>query len=185
MIETKSQRKNIIQTFIHSLIHNMQILSLIISHQKIIEGSCFLFFKSHLPLLSLLIGAFSPLTFKVIIDSYVGFFCCHLIFFNCKIFALQNYVVFCHTSTRISHRYTHVPSLPKLPSISLHTPTFQIVTEALFKFPASHSKFPLPIYFTYGILNFHVTLAIHLTSPSSPPPMSLGLVSASVSPLLP
>lgn len=71
MIETKSQRKNIIQTFIHSLIHNMQILSLIISHQKIIEGSCFLFFKSHLPLLSLLIRAFSPLTFKVIIDTCV------------------------------------------------------------------------------------------------------------------
>ena len=83
MIETKSQRKNIIQTFIHLLIHNMQILFLIIiHHQKIIEGSCFLFFKSNLPLLCLLIGAFSPLTFKGIIDSYVGFFCCHLIFFN-------------------------------------------------------------------------------------------------------
>ena len=30
------------------------------------------------------------------------------------IIALQNFVVFCHTSTRISHQYTHVPSLPDL-----------------------------------------------------------------------
>ena len=36
-------------------------------------------------------------------------------FFNWRIIALQNFVVFCHTSTRISHRYTHVPSLPSLP----------------------------------------------------------------------
>ena len=44
---------------------------------------------------------------------YVFFF-----FFN----ALQNFVVFCHTSARISHRYTHVPSLgSKLPShLPLH-----------------------------------------------------------------
>ena len=33
-------------------------------------------------------------------------------FFNWRIIASQNFVVFCHTSTRISHRYTHVPSLP-------------------------------------------------------------------------
>ena len=40
-------------------------------------------------------------------------------FFNWRIIALQNSVVFCHTSIRIIHRYTHVPSLPNLPSISL------------------------------------------------------------------
>ena len=33
---------------------------------------------------------------------------------------------------------------------------------SLFEFPESHSKFPLAIYFTYGIVNFHVTLSIHL-----------------------
>ena len=27
----------------------------------------------------------------------------------------------------------------------------------------SHSKFPLAIYFPYGIVNFHVTLSIHFT----------------------
>ena len=30
-------------------------------------------------------------------------------------------------------------------------------------FPESYSKFPLAIYFTYGIINFHVTLSVHLT----------------------
>ena len=34
------------------------------------------------------------------------------IVFNWRIIALENSVVFCHKSTRISHRYTHVPSLP-------------------------------------------------------------------------
>ena len=47
------------------------------------------------------------------------FIFCHFIFFDWRIFALQNFVVFCHTS-RISHRYTHVHSLPNIPSISPH-----------------------------------------------------------------
>ena len=34
---------------------------------------------------------------------------------NWRIIALQNFVVSCHTSTRISHRYTSVPSLQNLP----------------------------------------------------------------------
>ena len=33
-------------------------------------------------------------------------------FFNWWIIALQNFMVFCQTSTRISHSCTHVPSLP-------------------------------------------------------------------------
>ena len=33
--------------------------------------------------------------------------------------ALQNFAVFCQTSTWISHRYTYVPSLSKLPPTSL------------------------------------------------------------------
>ena len=40
------------------------------------------------------------------------------IFFYWRIIALQNFVVFCQTSARISPRYTHVPSLPS-PSPSL------------------------------------------------------------------
>ena len=60
-----------------------------------------------------------------------------LFFFN----ALQNFVVFCHTS-RISHRYTYVPSLPNSPHISLPSPPFQTITEPLFESPESQSKFP-------------------------------------------
>ena len=61
---------------------------------------------------------------------------CLFFFFN----ALQNFVVFCHTS-RISHRYTYVPSLPNSPHISLPIPPFQTITEPLFESPESHSKF--------------------------------------------
>ena len=75
-------------------------------------------------------------------------------FFNCRI-ALQNFVVFCHTS-RISHRYTHVPSLPDFPHISLPMPS------ACHRFPESDSKFPLAICFTHGIVNFCITLSLHL-----------------------
>ena len=46
------------------------------------------------------------------------FFFLPFYFFNWRIITLQNFVVFCHTSTKISHRYTHVPSLLNLPSIS-------------------------------------------------------------------
>ena len=40
-------------------------------------------------------------------------------FWNGRIIALQNFAVFCHTSTKISHRCTHVPSL----RISLQSPS--------------------------------------------------------------
>ena len=69
---------------------------------------------------------------------------------------------------------------PKPPS---HLPshlTLQPVTEPLFEFPESYSKFPLAIYFTYGIVNFHVTLSKHLHFSS--PPMSIGLFSMTLSP---
>ena len=46
------------------------------------------------------------------------------LFFNWKIIALQNFVVFCQTPTRLSHKCTHVPSLPNLPLSSLPTPPF-------------------------------------------------------------
>ena len=47
----------------------------------------------------------------------ISFFFKHL-FFNWRIIALQNFVVFCQTSTWISHKYTYIPSLLKLPPIS-------------------------------------------------------------------
>ena len=107
-----------------------------------------------------------------------------LIFFNWRIIAFQNFVVFCHTSTRISHRYTHVLFFPNLPPTPIWShPTLQPVTEPLFEFSESHSRFPLAIYFTYGTVNFHVTLSIHLTS-LFPSPHVHSLFSMSVSPLL-
>ena len=67
-------------------------------------------------------------------------------------------MVSCHTSTIISLGYIHVPSLLNLPPI----PPFSL-SQSPFAFPESHSKFPLAIFFTYGIVNFHVALSIHLT----------------------
>ena len=47
-------------------------------------------------------------------------------FFNWRIIALDNFVVLWHASTKISHRYTHVPSLLNLPLISLPIPPFSL-----------------------------------------------------------
>ena len=43
-----------------------------------------------------------------------------------KIIAVHSFVVFRHTSARISHRYIHIPSFPDLPPISLPTPPFSL-----------------------------------------------------------
>ena len=48
-----------------------------------------------------------------------------LVFFLINFFSLkdlQNFVVFCQTSTWISHRYTYIPSLLSVPPIPLPTP---------------------------------------------------------------
>ena len=100
------------------------------------------------------------------------------------IIALQNFVVFCQTSTWISHRYTYIfTSLwNSLPSPSPFYPSGLIQSPCLF--PEPYSKFPLAIYFVYGNVSFHVTLPKWLTL-SSPLPMSISQFSMSVSPLLP
>ena len=95
---------------------------------------------------------------------------------------LQTFVVFCQMW--ISHRYTYIPSLFNLSPISLPIPPLYVDTELLLEFPEPHSKFPMAIYFTYGNVSFHVTLAIHLTL-SSHLSMSISLFYMSVSPLLP
>ena len=56
--------------------------------------------------------------------KHVLFVCLFCHFINWRIFALQNFVVFCHTS-RISHRCIYVSSLPNLPS-SKHVLTAQL-----------------------------------------------------------
>ena len=47
-------------------------------------------------------------------------------FLNWRIIALQNFVVFCYTSTRISRGYTRVPSLLHVPPISVLIPPFSL-----------------------------------------------------------
>ena len=103
------------------------------------------------------------------------------LFFLLKDNCLQNFVVFCQSSTWISHRYTYIPSLLNLSPISLPIPPLQVDIEPLFEFPEPYSKFLLAIYFTYGNISFHVPLSIHLTL-SSLLPMSISLCSVSVSP---
>ena len=61
---------------------------------------------------SLLTGPWSFLTLLI-------FF---YLFFYRRIIALQNFVVFCQTSTWICHRYTYIRSVLNLPPISLPIP---------------------------------------------------------------
>ena len=128
-------------------------------------------------------GSLIP-SFFFSLPAFVISFIFSFYFFYWKISVLQNFVVFCQTSTWISHRYTYIPSFLSLPPISLPIPSLWVDTEPLFEFPEPYSKFPLAIYFTYGNVSFHVTLSIHLTL-SSPLAMSISLFSMSVSPLLP
>ena len=50
------------------------------------------------------------------------------------------------------------PLPPGPPSHLPPHPTLQPVTEPLFEFAESYSKFPLTICFTYGITNLYITL---------------------------
>ena len=65
------------------------------------------------------------------------------------------------------------PHPPDPPSHLPPHPNLQPVTESLFEFPKSYGKFPWAIYFTYGIVNFHVTPSHISPSPSSPTRMSM------------
>ena len=97
------------------------------------------------PFLQVFWGVFATL--------FISLFLINL-FLHWRIIALQSFAVFYQTSTRISHRYIHVPSLPfSSPSHSSR------LSQSPFEFPESYSKFPLTIYFTYGTISFHVTLS--------------------------
>ena len=110
--------------------------------------------------------------------EFYGIYFLKFIFFNLRIIALQNFVVFCQTSTWISHRHTYIPSLLNLPPTPLDW----------YRVPVCVSwdtqQIPTGYVFTYGDINFRVILSTHLTI-SSPLPMSIILFSMSVSPLLP
>ena len=106
------------------------------------------------------------------------------IFLNWRLIALQNFVVFCHTSTRISHRNTHVPSLSDLPPIFLSIPPFSLSQSPCLS-SLSHKQIPIGYLFDIRPCKFLLLSPYISPSPSFPPPMSIGLFSMSVSPWLP
>ena len=55
-----------------------------------------------------------------------------------------------------------VPSLLNPPPISLPILPLWVVTEPLSEFPRAYSKLPLPMYFTYGNVSFHIILISHV-----------------------
>ena len=101
-----------------------------------------------------------------------------LLIFNWRIVALQYSVCFCCTSTWISHRYTHVLSLP--PPSPSHPSGLSRSTGS--ELPASLIQ-QIPtgdLFYTWWCICFHTILSIR---PS--PTLSTDLVSVSASPLLP
>ena len=71
-------------------------------------------------------------------------------------------------SFSVIHHQESAIGIPMSPasqtSLSAPSPpsTLHPVAEPLFEFPESYSTFPLAICFTHGIVNFYVTLSIHL-----------------------
>ena len=58
---------------------------------------------------------------------------------------------------------SEVPSFLNHLPISLPILPYLILTEPLFEFHESYSKFPLAIYFIHGLVSFHVPLSMHRT----------------------
>ena len=83
--------------------------------------------------------------------------------FNCRIITLHYCDGLCHTSAWDGHRYTYVPSLlyPLSPPSPSHPSRLSQSTG--FRFPASYSKLPLAIYFTYGNLYYLKTSILSVT----------------------
>ena len=108
----------------------------------------------------------------------------HFFFFTLK---GNCFIEFCGFLSYINKDQPLVHTCPLPPEPPFHLPphtALQPVREPLFEFPESYSKFPLAIYFTYGIVNFHFILSVHLPFSLLPSSMSIGLFSISVSPLL-
>ena len=94
-------------------------------------------------------------------DFFLFFF--NLCICNWRMIAAQYCVAFCPALAWISHRYTYVPSLWRLPPASRLAPRLWAVTERWVELPASHSVCTLAVYSTYGDTGFSVTLSIHPT----------------------
>ena len=91
--------------------------------------------------------------------------------FNWKIITLQYCVGFCHISTWVSHRYTYALSLLNLPpTFPTSSHSSRLSESTGFELLASY-KFPLGIYFTYGIA-YVSTLLFQFVPPSLSPTLS-------------
>lgn len=89
------------------------------------------------------------------------------LFFNWQIIAFQNFAIFCQTSTCISHRDTHVPSLLGLPPVSPPSQPSRLIQGPCLS-ALNQSKFPLlPVL--HLVLELSMLLS-HLTLSSPPPP---------------
>ena len=94
--------------------------------------------------------------------------------FNWRKIVLQYCASFCHISTWVSHRYTHVSSLLNLLPTSHPIPPSRMSQNAGFEIPVSHSKFPLAIHFTCGnVYALHMHDFKQYASVVDPKPSSL------------
>ena len=75
-------------------------------------------------------------------------------------------MVFCHTSRRISHRYTHVPSLPDPPPFSLPSPPISLLQSPCLS-SLVMQKIPIGYLFYTWYCKF-LCYSLH-TSPLLPP----------------
>ena len=79
-----------------------------------------------------------------------------LFIFNWRVIALQYCVGFCHTSTRISHSYTYVPSILTLPPISHPLPPPQLSQSSGLSF-LSHTASSHWLFYSWWCVCFHAT----------------------------
>ena len=109
-------------------------------------------------------------------------------FFNWRIIALQYCIVFCHTITWISHRYTNVPSLLNPASISRSIPLYPTPLggpRALDWAPFVTKQIPICyLFYTWYCMVLYVSKLFSKFVPCSPSPtVSTSLSYMSASPL--
>ena len=120
---------------------------------------------------------FSNLNINAMLHHQVVFFLFLFffsLFFYWRIIVLQNFVVFCQTSTWISHRYTYIPFLLNLPTISLlfifYSYFWRCVTNMLFiwlgceihKKLVSYYMWSSVTYFFPSLLHFQDSPVLHV-----------------------
>ena len=119
-----------------------------------------------------MVCSFSPIYLFILLTI---FFIAHMIFifkilfiFNWMIIALQYCVDFCNTSTWISHRYTYISSLLKIPPTSYPILPFQIVTKHWFVY-LNHTANSHWLSILHVVAYIFPCYSFHLSHPLLPP----------------